>query len=272
MLTVDETYRLTLQILAVGITVGALEYWTEARAFAHDGVFSWEVLRLRPDVPSRLADIFAALPDVAVIRALMALRLAGLALALSAGPATPAFSTGLALLVGTDATLWWRRTAFGADGSDQMTTIILVTTFLCAGPIATPTTMVMGLLFIAAQSALSYFASGTAKLASPVWRSGAAVGMIFGTASYGTPTVARLVRAHPQLSFVLSWSAMVAETLFPLCLVVATPWRWLFLAWGVAFHGCCAAVMGLNNFLWAFVATYPALLFAAVWVEALLSR
>jgi hypothetical protein len=50
------------------------------------------------------------------------------------------------------------------------------------------------------------------------------------------------------------------------------PWRLLFLGWGVAFHLGCAVVMGLNNFLWAFIATYPALLFAADWLAATLRK
>jgi hypothetical protein len=59
----------------------------------------------------------------------------------------------------------------------------------------------------------------------------------------------------------LAWSVIVLETLFPLCVIVHPPLFWVFLLWGLGFHIFCAFFMGLNNFVWAFVATYPALLF-----------
>lgn len=39
------------------------------------------------------------------------------------------------------------------------------------------------------------------------------------------------------------------------------PFRTSFFAWGLLFHLANALVMGLNSFIWAFVATYPAILF-----------
>ena len=70
----------------------------------------------------------------------------------------------------------------------------------------------------------------------------------------------------------LCWSVIVMETLFPLCLVVPQPWGWPFLGWGVAFHLLCAVIMGLNSFFWAFVATYPALLYASASLRPAIER
>jgi len=261
-----EVYRLTLALAGVGIAITTAEYWSSASSFGQSGVYSWRVLRVRSDVPDALGHAIAALPQVAAIRALCAVRVAALLVTLVSEPATPSFGLGVGALLGSDLVLWWRRTAFGADGSDQMTTLLLVTSFVCAGPFATPVTMAAGLVFIAAQGCLSYLAAGVAKLLSPTWRTGRAVGMIFSTGSYGEPRLAEMLDRFPWLSRVGSWSAMGMETLFPLCLVLPDPWRWIFLAWGASFHLQCAVVMGLNTFLWAFVATYPAILYAAGWL------
>jgi len=38
----------------------------------------------------------------------------------------------------------------------------------------------------------------------------------------------------------------------------------VFLGWGLAFHLMNALVMGLNSFLWAFLATYGAIIYCCM--------
>jgi hypothetical protein len=58
-----------------------------------------------------------------------------------------------------------------------------------------------------------------------------------------------------------SWLVIVFECAFPLVLWVRPQGAALLLACGLAFHLCNALVLGLNRFLWAWLAGYPALLF-----------
>ncbi|HEY6033401.1 MAG TPA: hypothetical protein VIV58_04055, partial [Kofleriaceae bacterium] len=72
----------------------------------------------------------------------------------------------------------------------------------------------------------------------------------------------RLVETAPRLRRPIGIAMVITEAAFPLALL--GPW-WLvlaFFAWGVVFHVANAVLMGLNSFLWAFVATYPAIAFA----------
>jgi hypothetical protein len=144
-----------------------------------------------------------------------------------------------------------------------MFTILAVTLLICVTPWSTSFQLNAGLWFIAAQSILSYCAAGIAKLISAQWRAGDAVYKIFNTGSYGLCFIGRLLAPRPAIVFVLSWAVIVFESLFPLALVLPQEFLWVFLGWGVSFHLLNAWIMGLNTFFWAFVATYPAVIFVS---------
>jgi hypothetical protein len=263
-------YRAVLAIAGIGLLVSAAEYWVRADAFGPTGPFAWRVLSLRRDVPKALGSLVGRLPARATVRVLMAVRVTALLAAVASQPGEAVFTATTGLLVASEALLYWRRTSVGADGADQMTALIFVTTFLCAGIAPTEFTLNAGLWFIAAQGCFSYLAAGIAKLVSPTWRSGAAVGLILNTGAYGTPGVARLLGVRTWLSAAMSWSAMALETVFPIALVAPEPVRWTILAAGALFHVQCAVLMGLNTFLWAFIATYPAIVFVAAHLREVL--
>jgi hypothetical protein len=73
----------------------------------------------------------------------------------------------------------------------------------------------------------------------------------------GRPALARLVQRHPSLLFALVWSVIGFELAFSLSVVAPAPVTILLLLTGVVFHVGIAVVMGLNDFLWVFVAMYP---------------
>lgn len=256
--------RAVLFLCIAGLSVSTLEFLSIAANFGSSGVYSWRILQLRPSVPrgARLGPLVDALFDEQGMRALLVVRLTALTLTVVAPLGSWLFSLAIALLVANTFVFTWRR-EYGDDGSDQMSTIVLVTLLLTVGPHSTPFLAGAGLVFIAAQACLSYAAAGLAKLVSPTWRSGEAIYRIFNTATYGMEPVARFLEHRRWLNVALCWSVILIESLFPLCLLLPAPWSWLFLAWGFAFHLQCAAIMGLNSFLWAFVATYPAILYTS---------
>jgi hypothetical protein len=118
------------------------------------------------------------------------------------------------------------------------------------------------LIFIASQSVLAYVAAGIAKMLSPKWRNGLAVYQIMNTQTYGHERVARyLANAPKAFNHFLCWNVILFESLFFLVLFIPAPYCLVFLVWGIAFHIYNAGTMGLNNFVWAFVATYPPIMF-----------
>jgi hypothetical protein len=114
--------------------------------------------------------------------------------------------------------------------------------------------------FLAAELALSYLAAGAYKAASPYWQSGSAFAMLVHTRMYGQPTAARVVARHPAIGHMAALSVVFWESLFVVALTAPPPAAIAVLVAGAGFHLGCGFIMGLNRFVWAFVASYPALL------------
>lgn len=259
-----QVYQYILWLSAFGLAIGTLEYLAVVPAFAETGVYSGRIARLRLRAPRgpRMDALLDGLFGEQTARLVLVLRLLLLGLAVVLPLGGTAFSVVMGLLVVNVLAFNWRR-LFGDDGSDQMNSILLLTLWLCVGPHSTAFILKAGLWFLALQACLSYATAGIAKLLSGEWRSGEAIFRIFNTATYGIGPVARFLGRHKRFSRLLCWSVILAESLFPLCLFLPEPWNWTFLVWGALFHLQCAVIMGLNSFLWAFLATYPALLFIA---------
>jgi hypothetical protein len=154
--------------------------------------------------------------------------------------------------------------SYGLDGSDQVLVLVLavVTVGLLFWPLERRVASV-SIYFLAGQSVLSYLVAGVAKIPGPLWKEGLAVQLILSTRTYGTPWFGRLLWDHPYLGRAVTWGVVVWEVLFPAAMLhpgtaVAA------LALGVGFHLATAFTMGLNTFVWAFLATYPAILYVAV--------
>jgi len=257
-----KVYQVILFICVSGLIISTLEYVVIARSFGADGVYAWRIIRLRVSTPHGryINSAFDVLFNEAGVKALLILRLLSLLLLLAVPIGSAWFSLIIALLVVNNLAFNWRR-LLGDDGSDQMSSIILITLALCVGISSSSFTLHVGLWFIALQACLSYSAAGIAKLVSSQWRTGEAIYGIFNTGTYGMKSVARFLEKRKTMCVLLCWSVIIIETLFPLCLVLPEPWNWAFLVWGALFHLQCAVIMGLNSFLWAFVATYPAIIY-----------
>ncbi|MBV1855726.1 hypothetical protein [Catellatospora tritici] len=152
------------------------------------------------------------------------------------------------------------RRGIGGNGADQLTFMVLVTFALVLLAGAGPMTQRAGDVFIAAQLCLAYFASGFAKLVSPVWRSGQAIVGILATEGFGMPSVAARLATLRWLAWLMCWTVILWECTFPVVLIAPPPVTLALLAFGVVFHGGCAIAMGLNRFAWAFCGCYSAVL------------
>lgn len=251
-------------LIAIGIAVDSLEILYSRREYTSRGILSWDVLKLdrRFILMSRSAWVFRKLLSTPGYLVLISIQLL-LALAVIAkvpGVLLPLCITGI---LGIKLLSHFRHAHGGLDGSDQMQLIIFasLTVFYWTRDLDTKT---IALWFIAGQSMLSYLAAGIAKLASPLWRSGDAILGILATDNYGSQVLSSWLRSNPRLAATVCWSVILFECLGP-TLVFAGPVPCLaFLACGLLFHLVVAVTMGLNNFIWSFGATYPAVLFLAI--------
>ena len=245
-------------LLGWSLVLQSLEY---LRIPALDRVNDWALLRL--EIPSRPAGVRALLDALLTperYRALIALRLL-LALWLMVGGlgllgAAVLFALALLLL------LRWRGAFNG--GSDFMTLVGLTGLLIAqlVGAWLQPETgWRAGLWYVTLQTVSSYFVSGWVKLLRPEWRSGAALPVFLDTGVYGPLSATSLYR-HPVLAWLLTWGFTVWEGCFVLALLDVRL-ALLFCAIGAFFHGMVFWYFGLNRFFWAWLASYPAVVYCA---------
>jgi HTTM domain len=261
----DTTYTWIVILASIGVFIASVEILALKGEFEDGGLFSWNVLRTLSKATlsvgtgrSRLLishPFFA--PAVAGARAIAALILIFL-------NNNYALSTACVFaIIGASIMMFWRA-PLGLDGSDQMSLITFVAVAIYKLFPGDVYVAQASLWFIAVQGCLSYFVAGVAKVISPVWRSGEALRRILGTRSYGTRGSAFLVRGREKVCFALSWFLIFFECTVPLTLAFGRTGFAVFAVLGTFFHVTNAVIMGLNTFVWAFVATYPAILFCAL--------
>ncbi len=147
-------------------------------------------------------------------------------------------------------------------GSDSMTFQVLIGLLIASLGVANPILVRVGLGWIAAHSVLSYFIAGIAKLKTENWRTGLAMQTLLRTdGPYTLFAPARNLADSKSLCAGLSWMIIVFEIAFPLVLILPWEGKLALLSIGLLFHITNAVVLGLNRFIWAWAATYPAVLY-----------
>jgi hypothetical protein len=250
-------------IAGVGTLVDSAEVLVARRALSPAGLYSWEVLGAgrRYLVRGPFAQTLGSVFSYPAVLVLPIWQLVAAAFLLGAWTFPPGPQRVILVVAALSAAvarlLFYMRQQLGLDGADQMLSIAL----LGCGFGAAFGDTAAGFAFTcypALQLLLSYLVSGTAKAVSPQWRSGSAIVGITGTIGYGHPGFHRLVSAHPRLALLVCWSVILFECGAPLLVFGGVPGVTLLVLGGLAFHVGVAVIMGLNTFVWAFAATYPA--------------
>jgi hypothetical protein len=245
-------------LLGLSLLLQSLE---QLRVQALDGVGDWAIQRTEvPAQPRWLRPLLDAAFRPAVYLGLLWLR-AALAVALMTGYLP--LAGAVALFVIALLLLFRWRGAFNG-GSDFMT-LVGLTGLLIAHGVGAYAGMAQGwragLWYVALQAVTSYFMSGWVKLLRPEWRSGRALPFFLDTGVYG-PIAANSVFRRPWAARACAWSFTVWEGCFPLALLDVRLAA-MFCAVAAAFHFGVFWYFGLNRFFWAWIATFPAVLYAA---------
>lgn len=247
-------------LAAVGVCISSLEHLVARRHLDDRGLLNWPVARLRSRWVTH-GVVFRALDPLLhypAVLAIVGVQLLGALALLATAPASSARAP-LCSAVALTSLLLLVRHPFGNDGADQMSLLVFAGASLarCA---SSDLVLEACLWFLALQACLSYLTAGAVKVVAPRWRDGSALAGVFRTATYGATWADRLLKRHPALAACGARGVIAIECAFPLALVLPPPARHLLLAGGLAFHLAAAGIMGLNTFLWAFAATYPAIL------------
>ncbi len=258
---------LTLSLVSIAVIIDAIEIIAERKQFNRGGVFDYEVLKTYREfmLKKGLDRVLIFLCDYPRFIYLIIFQ-AGVATMVLVSHIFGSLPLQLnGLLVGIILSillLWHFRNPYGMDGSDQMKAVVLVSLFIFY---VSPDLVVkqFSIFFICFQALLSYFTSGFAKLVSPVWRRGEAMRGIMNTMGYGNRVFARLLFKSEKLSKLLCWVVIIFECAFPLLVFTGVDTALIFVLIGILFHLSIAMSMGLNNFFWTFVSTYPPILYFA---------
>jgi hypothetical protein len=226
-----------------------------------DGLLSWRVGSLRRTWASkgalhRFLDSLFRYPNVLLIVAVYTL-LASIILVL---PIEYAGRPWLVIPLAACTCILFLRNNYGFDGADQLMWLIFAA-LVPVSLVGTDETKIAYLWFIAAQVSLAYGVAGIAKAAAKGWRDGIFLAGIVGTKIYGYPKLAAWLVRRPRQAIVHSRMIIFFECSFLLMIVMPLPVALFWLLAGLVFHLINAFIMGLNTFVWAFAAAYPALLY-----------
>ena len=162
------------------------------------------------------------------------------------------------------------RAPIGREGADQLANIAAFA-LAVGGAVGTHEAARWTVAFLAMQLILAYVVAGIAKAVARKWWTGQYLRSIVATLSYGHPGVSRIMQRWPALGTAASVSVILFEVGFWLFLFAGKPAALGFLAVGVLFHVTNAFVMGLNNFVPAFVSLYPCAWFLREEISSLLA-
>jgi hypothetical protein len=233
----------------------------QLRVQALDRVSDWTIQRTEvPKRPGWVRPLLDAAFEPVAYRAMLMLR-AGLAVLLMAGH-LPAEGAVVLFVMALLLLFRWRGAFNG--GSDFMT-LVGLTGLLIAHGVGAFAGMAQGwragLWYVTLQAATSYFMSGWVKLLRPEWRSGSALPFFLDTGVYG-PLAAHSVLRRPLVARACAWAFTLWEGCFPLALLDVRL-ALAFCAVAAAFHFLVFWYFGLNRFFWAWLTTFPAVLYAA---------
>ncbi len=253
---------------AVAVVVGSAELLTLRSEFASDGLLSAEITaRFRAtNARSRLARrLGPALVRPPVVAAAVVVRLLAGAALLAALAARARPSPWLLALILAATLVVHHAMVFGLNAADQMVLVVFAgATVAEAGLALDRDALVLGGLgFVAAQAGLAYFVAGVAKRAGPAWRAGDAVRAIVDTTAFGLAPVSDALHRSASAARAASFVVVAYEVAFPVVFLLPVEAAAAYLGVGLLLHLGIAAVMGLNLFLWAFAAAYPAILHVA---------
>lgn len=259
----------TAALLSIGVVITGLEDLSLPRHLFKLNLFDWRFClalqpKLRPSKDSRVAEFVFS---VGVFRLGAIARILGAIITVISLAYVPEYSSvGVALMFFGYLYLFY-RIPYSLDGSDQMCLFVLVGLMIMLIGNGDERYMRIGAAAITLQATISYLTSGTAKLISPIWRSGDALLGVMSCAEYGNQRLTDLLKDRSELSLVLSWAIMLGHLFVGLAFLYGEGAVWFGIAGGLIFHFLVALTMRLNIFVWSFAATYPSVLFLADWCE-----
>jgi hypothetical protein len=256
--------RATEWLFAWSLTIQTLEYLRMGKYTATDAFWSWQLQRADiPNAPVRaLLDVLFK-PRMHQLHLWLRLAAAGILAVQGASLPLVVF-----LFVGNLLILIRWRGAFNG-GSDFLTLVVLTGLLISQVVGALGNAQLgwqAGFWYIAIQAITSYFMSGAVKLLRREWRNGSAMTIFLNAAIYGPLSATHPLR-NKWLTLLGSWGFIVWEILFPLSLLDPRLAA-VFCAVASLFHFLVFWFFGLNRFFWAWMCSFPAIIWCSAQFSA----
>jgi len=249
-----EPITWTTNLIALAIVLQSLEHLMLLKTTSEDGIWRWSIIREEfsnwPYVIRKSLDLL--LSDRGFVALLLLRLFAALAVVFFLHPLLI-----LLLLLSTILICLRFRGVFNG-GSDYMTLTVLIA-LLVATSFWNERLVVYGaLLYLAIQGVSSYFIGGISKLKRKNWRNGVALRDFLRSTIYQPSPVLESFAANKQRITLASWGLILFECAFPLALLNSTLCL-AFLGAALTFHLLNFYAFGLNRFVFAWLASYPAI-------------
>lgn len=256
-LNLESTILLIKYLLAIAMTLQSIEFLLIRKTFNDFGI--WQSFILKTDFeifPKSIQIFIEKLLSYDKFIYLIWLRLL-LGLLLINFSSSLIF--GVLIVISLLISIRWRGTFNG--GSDYMTLIVLISLFISSLSIH-PKFQYAAIYYLCFQVASSYFLAGLVKVKNKDWRNGKALKAFLGNTIYKQNSISEVIVDSPLILRILSIITIIWELSFPLAFL-SPNFAIIFLTIGFLFHLANAYLLGLNRFLFIWVATYPAVLFIA---------
>lgn len=255
--------------LAVQVIIATVELLKLRRAYSDAGLFAWQIQRTGPQLSiyakKLRLDFVCRYPNVVVVLVLRLLSAIAIPILIWLH-----YSTLIPLLMVAAINLIMQvRNSQSNDGSDQMSAVCFIALALAA-VINTELSKSFALFFIAAQAALAYGTSGFLKMMKKGWYTGEYPIEVLKTASYGDRQVLAITLKRKLLAQAFGLMVVFGDCLLSLSFAFPPGICIYILGFGVFLHIGIGRVMGLNTFMWSYIATYPAILFTSHAIYSLL--
>ena len=253
-MTLDDAMTLTAKILAVGLIIGSLE-WI-ALLYNLESLTSGKQI-----VAPALSEHLGLGRTVAIAQAL------GATLLLTSTSSNLTLLTLCALLATSMLFMFLPYT--GVEISDYLNVLVIASLGLYAlQPFNIP--RMVSAITIAVATVSSYFVAGLSKLTSPYWGSGRALFRILDCDTYGPADVRRRLFFRFTTLRHVENTTIVLEVSSPLVLFLPAPLLVPAIVIALIFHLSVGAVMGLNMFVFTYLASLPSIFVSANFITGLI--
>lgn len=255
---VADIIESTFYILSIAIILSTLEYLFIFKNFRNK-IFLTQELAIAIN-PIYKKSVFRIIFDNNFFYFILWIKFFSVLILLFIVPKTIAWSLLITVLL-ISSLLVNFRDVLTKEGSDQMQLVVLIALFLSTQFWTTDLILFCGIIFIAIHSAFSYLTSGISKLFSLSWRKGEAFYLIMNTVSFGDKRIAHIFHQRNTLGIITCWIVIIFECIFPFVFLMPIDILIIFLSIAFLFHIANAIIMGLNVFPWAFLSTYPSIIY-----------